>query len=400
MSNPSITVDQVVAYRLTVHHLNKKESFEQLSEVAGVIGLQNSPPGAWENALFNRIEPCTLDSLHEQLYNQKTLLQAWSFRGVPLVFPSIQSDVFLRSLIPLENEQPWIYTLGLSGALDYLEMRFEVLLTLLRQAITCLDTQTIQSKELLDRTLADLLYPTLPIEKQTLWNSPSMYGANQRVGEAVVSFLLRPCSHLSEVVFGERLGNTPTFTSYQNWLGTRPLQVNDPEKVLVRKFLHCYAPAQINDFMKWLGSSTAQAKRLWASIADEMMPIQFQDKTCYLLKADLETMQQASINESTILLIHAHDPYLDIRDRTTILYDKKLHSKVWKMVGNPNVILKGGKVIGIWTSRTVKENISFSYNYWEMLDDNQISQIKNMSINYAKFRKQIVKQFTFELLNH
>ena len=63
----------------------------QIETAAGACGVQNSPPGAWETALFNRVEGCTLPELHDALYRRKTLLQAWSYRGVPVVFPTAES---------------------------------------------------------------------------------------------------------------------------------------------------------------------------------------------------------------------------------------------------------------------------------------------------------------------
>ena len=40
------------------------------------------------------------------------MLQAWSFRGVPAVFPAAESSVFLSALAARPGEEPWIYTRG------------------------------------------------------------------------------------------------------------------------------------------------------------------------------------------------------------------------------------------------------------------------------------------------
>lgn len=88
------------------HHLDKKIPPESILEAAGACGLQNSPPGAWETALFNRLEGCPLQELRESLYARKILLQAWSYRGVPVVFPTEESSVFLSSLIARQGEEP------------------------------------------------------------------------------------------------------------------------------------------------------------------------------------------------------------------------------------------------------------------------------------------------------
>lgn len=106
-------------------------------------------------------------------------------------------------------------------ALDHLGMSFSELLPLVEGAAAYLEHHTVQSKEKLDQALAQLAAEQLPAQKQSLWNAPSMYGApdRQTVGGAAVSFLLRPCSFKGLVVFGEREGISPTFTSPLRWLG-------------------------------------------------------------------------------------------------------------------------------------------------------------------------------------
>lgn len=67
----NVTSEQIRAHRLHAHHLDKKLPLTALETAVGACGLQNSPPGTWETALFNRIESCTLQDLHKALYQQK-----------------------------------------------------------------------------------------------------------------------------------------------------------------------------------------------------------------------------------------------------------------------------------------------------------------------------------------
>ncbi|MDR2933542.1 MAG: winged helix DNA-binding domain-containing protein, partial [Oscillospiraceae bacterium] len=271
-----VTVNQIRGYRLHAHHLDEKIPLDEIGTAAGACGLQNTPPGAWETALYNRVEDCTLYALNDALYNQKTLLQAWSYRGVPVIFPTDQSDIFLKPFIAREGEQPWVYTRGITGALDYLQMSFDDLLRRVKNAILYLDDHVVKSKEVLDQVLADIMQDDLPEDKYSLWRDPSMYGnpGKQTVGGAVVSFLLRPCSFNSLVVFGERQGSSPTFTSFNNWIGHAPNHIGDAEQELVRKFLHCYGPATMDYFTSWSGCSKPQAQRLWNSVSHEMTPVE------------------------------------------------------------------------------------------------------------------------------
>ncbi|MDL2325334.1 winged helix DNA-binding domain-containing protein [Ruminococcaceae bacterium OttesenSCG-928-A16] len=388
-----IEAKQIRNYRLCAHGLDKKRPMGELLEAAGACGLQNSPPGVWEAALFNRLNGCTLTALHHALYSQKTLLQAWSFRGVPVVFPTEQSDIFLTPLVAQQGETPWIYTRGITGALDYLQMSFDDVLERLKKAIVYLDVHTIKSKELLDQTLADIVQKDLPKSKQALWCAPSMYGNPQKqtVGGAAVSFLLRPCSFSSLVVFGQRQGVSPTFTSYKNWVGHLPKTIPGANQKLVRKFLRCYGPTTVDCFASWLGCSPKQARRLWGTVEKELLAVQVEGKTRYLLAAEKERLQLAQSDDERLLLLAPHDPYLDLKDRTIILENAALHKEVWKYVANPGVVLKGGQIIGRWKNKKLKEELDFSIQMWEGALPAEQAQLKQLAEEYAAFRLLRVK---------
>ncbi len=385
-------------FRLRAHHLDRKIPLEEIAEAAGACGLQNSPPGAWETALFHRLEHCTLPVLHKALYQDKCLLQAWSFRGAPVVFPTALSDVFLTPLIAEEGEQPWIYTAGISGALDFLQMPFDELLIRLKEVITYLDSHSIKSKEALDRTLAELMERDLPPETRSLWHAPSMYGSpeKQTVGEAAVSFLLRPCSYSSLVVFGQREGISPTFTSFENWTGHTPEGVEDGAKELVRRFLHCYGPAGVDSFQTWLGCSTKQARRLWETAAEELEPLEVGGKQRFLLSADRKSLLESEIDEGSLLLLGAHDPYLDQKDREVLLEDKARQKEVWRYVGNPGVILKGGRIVGTWRSKTRRDQLELSLTVWEGGSASECRKLKALAEEYAAFRSLSLKSCDLE----
>lgn len=148
-----------------------------------------------------------------------------------------------------------------------------------------------------------------------------MYGRpdRQTVGGAVVSFLLRPCAFSSLVVFGARQEGSPVFTSFSAWTGQEPAPCPDGERELVRKYLRCYGPSTAADFAAWLGSSPKQARRLWNSLAEELMPVQVEGRTRYLPAGELDALTESGGEEERLLLLGPHDPYLDLRDRWVVL---------------------------------------------------------------------------------
>lgn len=270
-----ISAAEALGLRLRAQHLDRPLGPEGLCEAAGACGFQNTPPGAWELAALCRVEGLGVRELRAALEEEKTLLQAWSLRGAPYVFPTAEAGVFLSPLAALPGEEPWVYTQGITAALDCLGLGFYELLPAVMEAARLLERRSVLSKEELDRVLAEAAEPLIPPEKLPLWRGGTMYGdpEKQSVGGAVVSFMLRPCAFAGLVVFGRRQGASPEFVSPKLWLGRGLEAAPDAGAGLVRKFLRCYAPATERELAAWLGSSPAQARRLWRAVEPELVPV-------------------------------------------------------------------------------------------------------------------------------
>lgn len=392
----NLSAEQIRNFRLRSHHLDAAYQISDAEKLAGACGMQNTPPGAWETALFNRIPDCSLNKMEQLLYKDKILLQAWSLRGAPVVFPASQSDIFLSSLIS-EPGEPWIYTQGILLALDFLQMGFDELFEMLKAVMPRLDQELIVSKTALDQTLADWMLPLLPPDKHSLWNQPSMYGSpdRQTVGGAVVSFLLRPAAFCGLVVFGERDGISPTFTSCKNWLG-HSLETNgDAVEKLVRKFLHCYGPATPDAFSSWLGCSGRQGRRMWKTISEETEPVTISEKKAFILSKDKDKFFSPAARKRELLLLGGHDPYLDQRDRFILQPDKTLHRQIWKLVTNPGAILYRGEIIGVWTSRKKGQGMEIKMTLWTAQYDRK--KLCGLAEEYAAFRRQKLLSVEFNI---
>ena len=401
MNSP--TEDQIRSFRLRSHHLDRIYGRETLLEAAGACGLQNSPPGAWEAAIHNRIPELGGKELRDVLEENKILLQAWSFRGVPVVFPAEERRTFLSALIPAEGES-WIYTRGIGLALDALGLDFDYLLRLLLQVIPGLDHRSISGKNELDQMLAAWMEPFLPEEKRQIWNQPSMYGSpdRQTVGGAAVSFLLRPCSFMGQVVFGKRRGGSPEFTSAGRWLneadrepGQTDLLGPDGEasRCLVRKFLHCYGPSSPDLFGEWLGCSGKQARRMWNLAAEEMEPVSVMGKKKFFLREDRQILFESPDFSRGPLLLSGYDPYLDQRDRQILQPDSRLRRKIWRTVANPGAVVTEGRVTGIWTARKKKDRLEVDISLWEPGDSRR--RLTELAEDYAAFRGLALSELTW-----
>jgi hypothetical protein len=387
-----ISDEQYRQFRVRTHHLDQRLPAQQLLTAAGTIGFQNSPPGAWEQAVFNRIADITAAELRAMLEEQKYLLQVWSFRGAPAVFPTQDAAVFLNALVAEKNEGPWIYTAGLVPSLPQLGIDYPTLLTVVGQATKAvLADKTITGKGQLDAAIADAVAADLPAAKQAAWQQPSLYGAKQTLGEAAVSFMLRPASFQGLVVFGKRAGQSPTFTSPQHW-GVDWPQQSAAAQELVRRYVHAYGPTNRQEFTKWLGCSTAQGQRLWALIAGEATAVDAGS----VLTADLSEFQKTATPAGTLRLLGPHDPYLDANGRDLLLSDKKLQRKVWRTVGNPGVVLLDGQIIGVWRQRKQGKQLNMTVDSFRPLTGELKQKIKEQAEMYAVFLKMALKELLYQ----
>lgn len=127
----TITLRQARHWRLAAHRLTaplkagtRQEQRQAARAAAGACGLANSPPGAWQAALHHRCPALSRADMTRMLEEEKTLTQAWSLRGMPVVFPTGEEAAFLGALRAAPGEE-WIYTQGVGLALEALGMEFE-----------------------------------------------------------------------------------------------------------------------------------------------------------------------------------------------------------------------------------------------------------------------------------
>ena len=175
---------------------------------------------------------------------------------------------------------------------------------------------------------------------------------------------------------------------------TRP----DAEACLVRKFLHAYGPSTPARLADWLGSTPVQARRLWQTVEEELAPVTVEGKRGWMLAEDMDALTRAVPPEEPLRLLGAHDPYLDARDRALLLEDTALQRKVWKTVANPNVVLRQGRVAGIWQTKTVRGKLESTVTLFEDFSPAERTALAEKTEEYAAFRGLTLKQCTVQPL--
>ncbi len=204
-----------------------------------------------------------------------------------------------------------------------------------------------------------------------------------------MSFLLRPCAFMGLVVFAQRDGQSPFFTSFKSWTGREMARRADDPAAFVRMYQRSYGPEEPGGFAAWLGCSGEQARRMWAEAQDMMIPVSAGGRTAFILAEDKPLLGDPPALRRDWLLLGPHDPYLDQRDREVILPEKALQRKLWRRAANPGAVIFRGEVCGMWTARIRAKGLEAEAELWKTPPGAR-ERIGELAEGCAAFRGQSV----------
>ena len=102
--------------------------------------------------------------------------------------------------------------------------------------------------------------------------------------------------------------------------------------------------------------------------------------------------------QAPLLLLGPHDPYLDQRDRSLLLPDKRLQRLVWRTVGNPGAILQQGRVAGCWKSKTRRGSLLVEAVFWQEPGPAARAAVQAKAEAWAAFRQMPLAECQFSVL--
>jgi hypothetical protein len=143
----------------------------------------------------------------------------------------------------------------------------------------------------------------------------------------------------------ESRGKDATLGPIKNWPGV-PTQ-NEGIEDLIRLYLRMLGPATPVEVAKYFGSSTAEIKKRWP---DDLAEVRVGRRKAWLPSASLKDLMSAKAVPG-VRLVPAMDALLQARDREILVPDRQQQKEVWKMLGNPGVVLVDGEIAGVWRAK-------------------------------------------------
>ncbi|HEU5113640.1 MAG TPA: winged helix DNA-binding domain-containing protein [Acidimicrobiia bacterium] len=327
--------EQVLAFRLASHGLDRR--------IGGVVegvarcGIQETPLGSAALALHSRVENLTLGKLDRALRKDRSLVTLWSLRGAPYVVPSADIGVFTAGALPVDGKSFRQMLGGWASAVDKAGLDpFLLLDKLVDAAKNVLDGTSMDVNDLRDR-----LYTRI----RSLHKIERPDSARDDMPEP----LFRALGLKGTVCIVEGKGTNSVLALTDQWLKPTPgpIDADTMRAELARRFLHCYGPATAQHFAEWTQRSLADAKRALTLIEDDLLEVAVAGKKSLILAAD-DPLLDSPPEAKGIRFLPVHDPYLQQRDRATLLPDQAARRRLWQAVRGPGALLVDGALTGTW----------------------------------------------------
>ena len=391
-----VRTSDVIAFRLHAHRLTSRRPADELHEVVGSCGIQNSPPGSALLALHARVENVTVDRVDHLVGEDKSLLHTWCMRGSPFFFPTVDAPVFTTGVLPVTEKARLHLIIGVDQALTTLGLGLDEAVDLVIAEIGAVLSQRQLAITELGRELAERVAGGLSAAQRKAWHENGPYGANLPLGEAVVHFCLRILTLRGVVCLAPRSQNKAPFVLLEEWLGG-PLPQVDPAEAradLLRRYLHCYGPSTRKDFAGWVGVYAGDVDPWWSSVEDELAPVTFDGTRAWMLADDLDALRSPPPARG-VRLLPPRDPYTQMRDRGTIV-DSQHRREVWKSVGEPGAVLTDGVIVGTWRPRKSGRTLSLTITLFRSLSAALRTRLHEEAEHVAELRGASAVRVEFE----
>ncbi|HEV2769770.1 MAG TPA: crosslink repair DNA glycosylase YcaQ family protein, partial [Solirubrobacteraceae bacterium] len=189
------------------------------------------------------------------------------------------------------------------------------------------------------------------------------------------------------ICFAPRRDNTAPFVLVEEWVGERlPSVDRDAARAeLTRRYLRCYGPSTRKDLASWIGISPAHAQSWWLLVEEELHEVDFGGRKAWVLVDDLDLLR-APPEPRGLRLLPPGDPFIQLRDRETLVPDRNLHPKIWKLVGAPGTVLHDGTLVATWRSRRSGKKLSITVDPLASITSTQRQRVKDEAESIARLR--------------
>jgi hypothetical protein len=360
---PPVAVESVIAWRLARQHLKDRSESDAVAVASDLAGVHAQIASAAELALAVRVkdlEPGRVGAL----LDKRELVKTWAMRGTLHYFAARDLPLWIAALrhrVPYERP---VWQRGFNVTLQQME-------TLMAAIGKALDGRSLTREEL-DDAVVKLTDGTLRGRLRSGW------------GE-----LLKPAAYQGLLCFGTPRGRNVTFVRPNQWLRRwkdSPLTTDQALAEVARRYLHTYGTASHEHFGAWWGSTPADGRRVFRSLADELVELDLDGDRVSALSSDLRAIRSAQLPRTHIRLLGHFDPYkVGVRPRRIFVPDA-FYDRVYLKAGwmSP-VVLEQGRAVGVWEAKKGPREIAVAVAPFARLSPSTIKAVRAEAERLAPF---------------
>lgn len=152
----------------------------------------------------------------------------------------------------------------------------------------------------------------------------------------------------------ESRGKDARLRPIEGWPG--PPSENDGIGGLIELYLRMLGPATPAEVAKYFGSVSAEIKKVWPA---DLAEVSVDGRRAWLPKGALKDLKAAG-RVSGVRLLPAMDALLQARDRDLLVPDRAQQKEIWKLLGNPGVMLVDGEIAGVWRAKIAGKRVALT----------------------------------------
>jgi winged helix DNA-binding protein len=329
----NVAPEQVIAFRVAAQGLAERRG--DAVDVAASWTIQDSPPGAAALALHARAADFAPGALEAAL-EARELVALPNPRTAVAILPAGDVAAYVTSMRPPDEAAlRAVFATALPKTGIEPEYARERSVSAISEA---LDGRVLSRDDLHEQLRGRLPAELLP------WCEPCGSHHARRGVLSVGALAGRLC-------MAGRAGRQPAFARADQWVALDEVDGEEAGAELVRRFLHAFGPSTPAGLGAWAAIAKAHARRLWDSVADEMVEVRVDGRPkAWALAADADALADPAPAHG-VRLIPAGDPLLQARDRELLIADEGARKRLWRAIGSPGLALVGGRPAASWRAR-------------------------------------------------
>jgi len=333
---------QVLAYRIAEHGLHR--SARDVADLAVVrAGLQDSMRDTALLAAVARLDGPV------SLVDDERLVLAWTLRGAPHFH--LRSDLaeVTRALIPLDDADALARMLWQRKELAATGLAAADVVFTAAAAIRKVVTKPM-TKGAVSTAVTKLLPPAFArwcrgcnathIHEQLMRIAAPLGGVRLVAGAAPAT--------LAPLEGRGRMRTKPDVASATS---------------VVSSYLRLNGPASPGEAAEFVGTARSVVDRTWPS---DLAEVRVDGKVRYLPASRLPALENPP-EPDIVRLLPPLDPFIQARDKALLVPDPVRRKEVWKMLGNPGVLLAEGDIAGTWRTKASGAKLTFTVTAFDPL---------------------------------